>query len=310
MIYDVIIVGGSYAGMAAALQLVRARRSVAVLDAGQRRNRFATTAHGVLGQDGRAPSAIADDAKGQLLRYPTLTWRDVRAVSAEKTADHFTVQTAQGEILTASRLIVATGVIDELPEIAGLAERWGQSVFHCPYCHGYELDQGPLGVLATGAASMHQALLIPEWGQTTFFTNGVCAPDNDQLKQLHARGVTIESELVTAISGERAAINLRDGRVIELAGLFIASRVKAASPLAEQLGCEFAEGPLGPYIKTDATQNTSVAGVFACGDAARIAGNVTFAIADGALAGMAAHGSLILGELVGTHKHTFGVPTQ
>lgn len=293
---DVIIVGGSYAGMAAALQLVRGRRDVSILDAGQRRNRFASTSHGVLGQDGKAPSAIAGDAKAQLLKYPNLTWRDDTAVSAQKTGDQFTVHTAQDEILTAKRLVLATGVIDELPEIPGLAKRWGQSVFHCPYCHGYELD-GPLGVLATCQASMHQALLIPEWGQTTFFTNGVFAPDDDQLRQLRARGVTIETERVTEISGEHAAVELQDGRVIALAGLFIASRIKAASPLAEQLGCEFAEGPLGYYVKTDGAQETSVTGVFACGDLARTAGSITFAIADGAQAGIAAHRSLIYSEV-------------
>lgn len=296
--YDVIIVGGSYAGMAAALQLMRGRRKVSVLDAGQPRNRFASTSHGVLGQDGKAPSEIAGNAKAQLLKYPSLTWRDGTAVFAEKTGEYFTVHTKQDEILTARRLVLATGVSDELPEIPGLAERWGQSVFHCPYCHGYELDNGPLGVLATSEASMHQALLMPDWGQTTLFTNGFFEPDDDQLKQLQAREVTIERELVTEITGKHASAKLRDGRVIELAGLFIAPRIKASSPLAEQLGCEFTEGPLGPYVKTDGTKETSVAGVFACGDAARAAGNVTFAIADGTLAGMAAHRSLIFGKLV------------
>ncbi|HET6567804.1 MAG TPA: NAD(P)/FAD-dependent oxidoreductase [Rhodothermales bacterium] len=295
--YDVLIVGGSYAGMAAALQLVRGRRKVFVLDAGRPRNRFASASHGVLGQDGKAPADITGSAKAQLLKYPTLTWRDGTAVSAEKKDAHFTVHTEQGEILTARRLVLATGVSDELPEIPGLAERWGQSVFHCPYCHGYELDNGPLGVLATSEASMHQALLIPDWGQTTLFTNGAFEPDDDQLKQLQAREVTIERELVAEITGERAAVKLRDERVIELAGLFVASRTIASSPLAEQLGCEFAEGPLGPYVKTDGTKETSVEGVFACGDAARASGSITFAIADGAQAGMAAHRSLIFGEL-------------
>jgi thioredoxin reductase len=295
--YDVIVVGGSYAGMAAALQLVRGRRNVFVLDAGRRRNRFAGTSHGVLGQDGKAPSEIAGDAKAQLLTYPSLAWRDGTAVFAEKTGEHFAVHTEQDEILTGRRLVLATGVSDELPELPGLAERWGQAVFHCPYCHGYELDNGSLGVLATGEASLHQALLIPDWGPTTFFTNGVFEPDDDQLRRLQARNVTIEREQVTAITGQHASVKLRDGRVIELAGLFVASRIKAASPLAEQLGCEFADSPLGPYVKTDETKETSVAGVFACGDAARATGNVTFAMADGALAGVAAHRSLIFGNL-------------
>lgn len=294
--YDVIIVGGSYAGMAAALQLARGRRNVCVIDAGQRRNRFASSSHGVLGQDGTAPSEHVGNAKAQLLRYPNVTWRDGTAVLAEKTGDSFAVHMEQDAIVVARRLVLATGVTDDLPAIPGLAERWGQSVFHCPYCHGYELDRGPLGVLATGEASLHQALLIPEWGPTTFFTNGVFVPDDDQLQQLQARDVTLERELVTEITGNRATVHLQDGRVVALAGLFIASRVKAASPLAEQLGCESTESPLGPSVKTDGTKETSVAGVFACGDAARVAGNVTFAMADGAMAGLAAHRSLIFGE--------------
>ncbi len=302
--YDVIIVGGSYAGMAAALQLARARRTVCVIDAGQRRNRFASASHGLLGQDGAAPSEIAGNAKAQLLRYPTVTWHDGTAIRAEKDEDSFTVHMEQEEAIVARRLVLATGVTDELPAIPGLSERWGQSVFHCPYCHGYELDRGPLGVLATGDASLHQALLIPEWGPTTFFTNGVFTPTDDQRKQLYARGVTLEQERVMAITGERATVQLQDGRSVALAGLFLASKICAASPLAAQLGCAFADSPLGPYIQTDEAQETSVTGVFACGDAARAAGNVTFAIAGGAMAGISAHRSLIFGKGVQHGLHT------
>jgi thioredoxin reductase/predicted methyltransferase len=294
--YDVIVVGGSYAGMAAALQLVRGRRSVCVIDAGQRRNRFASSSHGVLALDGAAPVEIAGTAKTQLLRYPTVTWRDGMVVRAEKNEDSFTVHLEHGELVIARRLVLATGVTDELPAIPGLAERWGQSVFHCPYCHGYELDRGQLGVLATGEASLHQALLIPEWGPTTFFTNGVFTPTDAQRQHLHARGVTLEPERVTAITGERVTVQLQDGRSIALAGLFLAPRVHPASPLAAQLGCTFADSPLGPYIQTDEARQTSVAGVFACGDAARVAGNVTFAIADGTMAGLAAHRSLLFDQ--------------
>jgi thioredoxin reductase/SAM-dependent methyltransferase len=294
--YDVVIVGGSYSGMAAALQLARARRSVCVIDAGQRRNRFASSSHGVLGQDGVAPAEIASNAKAQLLRYPTVTWLTGTVTRAEKHEDSFTVHTAQAERLVGRRLVLATGVTDELPAIPGLAERWGQSVFHCPYCHGYELDRGPLGVLATSEVSLHQALLIPEWGPTTLFTNGVVTPNEHQQQQLHARGVTIEHELVAAITGDRATVQLQDGRSIALAGLFLATRANPTSPLAAQLGCAFADGPHGPYIQTDEAKETSVADVFACGDAARMAGNVTFAMADGAMAGMGAHRSLIFGH--------------
>jgi thioredoxin reductase len=154
--YDVIVIGGSYAGMAGALQLVRGRRKVAVIDAGVRRNRFAAHSHGLLGQDGKSPAAIAEEAKAQLLEYPSLDWIDGVARSVEKTGDLFSVTTYQGELF-AKRLLLATGVSDTLPAINGLQDRWGRSVFHCPYCHGYELNQGPLGVLAVSEASFHQA---------------------------------------------------------------------------------------------------------------------------------------------------------
>ena len=295
--YDVIIVGGSYAGMAAALQLARAHRKVFVLDAGQRRNRFASAAHGILGNDGTPPGEIAAIAKEQLLKYPGLTWQDGKAISAEKEGAHFTVGTDTHQTLEASRLILATGVRDKLPGVPGLQERWGQSVFHCPYCHGYELENGHLGVLATGEISMHQALLIPDWGRTTLFTNGAFEPDQNQIEQLKARDVTIEPEEVAEIIGERATVKLRSGRLVELAGLFVAPEMNVSNPLTEQLGCEYAEGPLGSYIRTDETRETTVAGVFACGDVARVAGNVTFAMADGVMAGTAAHRSLIFGGM-------------
>src|SRR5690606_10851169 len=136
------------------------------------------------------------------------------------------------------RLLLATGVSDQLPAIAGLQDRWGKSVFHCPYCHGYELNQGQLGVLAVGPVSQHQALLIPDWGPTTLFTNNCFAPDDAQRKQLAARNVRIETEPVVEIIGERAGVKLASGRVIELAGLFVASLTRPASELAQDLGCD------------------------------------------------------------------------
>jgi len=293
--YDVIVIGGSYAGMAAALILGRARRKVAVLDTGLRRNRFAEASHGLLGQDGMAPEAIAGNAKEQLLKYPTVAWIDGAAVSAEKTGESFSVRLEGGDILSSKLLILATGVRDELPDVPGLAERWGKSVFHCPYCHGYELDQGPLGVLACGEISMHHALLIPEWGPTTLFLNGAFEPGEEQLNQLRERGVKIEREMVSEITG-KAGVKLEDGRTIELAGLFVASRTTPSSPLAEELGCEIAESPLGLYVGTNDMKETSVNGVLACGDLARAAGNVTFAISDGAMAGLSAHRSLVFGH--------------
>lgn len=294
---DVAIIGGSYAGMAAALQLVRARRRVTLFDTGVRRNRFAAHAHGFLGQDGRPPGAIAQDARDQLLAYPTLTvWEEaVSAVSA--TDEDFALVTESGSH-RARRVVLAYGVIDELPAVNGLAERWGKSVFHCPYCHGYELGGRPVGVLAVGEVSLHHALMLPDWGETTLFLNDAFAPDTEQLAQLARRQVRLEPTPIDAIEGE-ADVRLRDGRVLPVAGLFTATRIRPASPIAEQLGCRFERGPTGPYVATDGQGATSVPGVFACGDLARAAGAVALSVGDGTSAGMAAHRSLILAAAQG-----------
>lgn len=293
MHFDIIVVGGSYSGIAAALQIARARRNVLVIDAGIRRNRFANATHGFLGQDGRSPAAVAADARTQLMAYPTVTWIGTTTKLARNDGHSFSIETADGQIYDAKRLVLATGITDELPDIPGLKERWGKSVFHCPYCHGYELDNGRLGVLATSPLSIHQALLVPDWGTTTFFTNGAFEIDSEQADVLAARGVTLEKELVIEVTGDRADVKLQDGRTVTLDGLFTLPRTRPASPLAEQLGCAFDDGPLGPFIQTDATKQTTVPGVFACGDAARAMGSVSFAVGDGALAGASAHRSLI-----------------
>ncbi|MBZ6456453.1 NAD(P)/FAD-dependent oxidoreductase [Pseudomonas fluorescens group sp.] len=294
MMYDVIIVGGSYAGLSAGLQLARARRQVLVIDAGQRRNRFAATSHGFLGQDGQAPEAIAAEGRSQLMEYPTVTWVQGRVIEATEQAPGFGVRTEYNGTFHGKRLILATGVVDELPAIEGLEQRWGKHVFHCPYCHGYELDKGRIGVLATSPLAMHHALMLPDWGTTTLFSNGVFTPDAEQQAQLDRRGVGVENGPVRRIVGERADLELVDGRVFSLDGIFTMSRTRI-SPLAGQLGCELADGPSGPYLHTNDLRQTSVAGVFACGDASLAAGSVALAVAEGVRAGVGAHFSLIQG---------------
>ncbi|MEW6643508.1 MAG: NAD(P)/FAD-dependent oxidoreductase [Pseudomonadota bacterium] len=292
---DAIVIGGSYAGLAASLQLARARRRVLVIDAGEPRNRFAKASHGFLGQDGRSPSTITEDARAQLLAYPTVIWRDGRASGAEGSIDAFSVSTTDGEHYEGRRLVIATGVVDHLPEIPGLRQRWGKTVVHCPYCHGYEFAGGPLGVLATSPLALHQALLVPDWGRTTLFLNGSFTPDDEQKAMLRRRDVTIVPGAVAAISGDDdVTVQLGDGRTTTVAGLFVASRTAPASPLAAQLGCAFTEGMLGPLVTTDEIKATSVPGVFACGDAALAMTSVSLAVADGAMAGVAAHRSLVM----------------
>lgn len=292
MKHDVIVVGGSYSGMAAALQLLRARRSVVVIDAGLRRNRFASHSYGFLGQDGIDPAEIARSARRQLEAYPTLTWVDGVAEEATGEKDSFTVRTQDGTQRVGRRLLFAVGVSDELPPIEGLKERFGVSVFHCPYCHGYELDQGRIAVIASGPMSLHQAQLIPEWGDVTFFTNGALTLDDGARSDLSRRGVTIEETPIARLDGS-ADIILKDGRQLSFAGIFTTPRNAPSTPIAESLGCALADTPLGVQIRTDDAKESGVPGVFACGDAARVPHSVSLAVADGAWAGSQVHRSLV-----------------
>lgn len=300
MTYDVIIIGGSFAGLSAALQLARARRRVLVLDSGQPRNRFAQSSHGFFGHDGESPSALLATARSQLLAYSTVSFTEGLATQAAKMGEEFTVTTADGAVRTASRLILATGVRDDLAPIPGLQERWGISVLHCFYCHGYEVAERRLGVLATSDRAFQTAILLPDWSDhVTLFTNGVLTLSQEQLTELRARGVSVEVKPVVAVLGDVPALSglrVDDGRIIPIDALFTNSATRMASPLAEQLGCEFDEGPSGPFIRTGADKQTSVAGVYAAGDAARGGHNASWAAADGVTAGISAHQSLALRE--------------
>lgn len=289
---DVIVIGGGYAGMAATLQLLRARRTVMVVDAGLRRNRTASQSYGFLGRDGVDPAELARTARTQLEAYPTLNWREGEVARATGANDAFQVTLSTGESFAACRLLFATGVADALPLVPGLAERWGRSVFHCPYCHGYELDQGHIGVIATGPMSVHQAQLLTDWGKVTFLTNVATSLDDETRADLDCRGVTVEETPIDRIEGE-ADVILADGRRLGFAGLFTASTCSPASPVAETMGCALMETPMGSQLRTSEEKETSIHGVFACGDVARVPHSVSLAVADGAWAGAQVHRSLV-----------------
>jgi thioredoxin reductase len=305
--YDAIVIGGSWAGLSAAMQLGRARRRVLVVDAGQPRNRFARTSHGFLGQDGRTPAEVLETGRAQVLAYPTVEFLCGEVTHAEprdgdpRADGAFDIALASGATAHTRRLILASGIVDELPDVPGLRERWGKSVLHCPYCHGYEVAGGKLGVLAVGESSLHQALLLPDWSaDVTLFTNGTFEPTAAQRDTLSARGVRLDSRALVRLVGEGEAlsgvqVDGTDGReVVSLDALFTASRTRMASPIAERLGCAFDDGPFGPVIRTDAKKETTVAGVYAAGDIARVPHNATWASADGVTAGIYAHQSLAL----------------
>ncbi|GLU33086.1 NAD(P)/FAD-dependent oxidoreductase [Trinickia caryophylli] len=299
--YDVIVVGGSFAGLSAAMQLVRARRSVLVVDSGLTRNRFAAHAHGFFGLDGKAPRDIVRDAAAQVAAYPTARLIEGEVVAAQRSGAGFVVTLASGATATATRLILAAGVRDELPEIAGLRERWGATVLHCPYCHGYEVRDGRLGVLATHALSVHAALLLPDWGPTIYLVQPGFEPDAAQREELARRRVRIEHSPVVELLGPAPAleaVRLADGRTIEMDAIFVAPRTVLTNSLAASLGCEIEAGPLGDFIRVDEVKQTTVEGVFAAGDAATAFANATLASAAGVMAGVAAHRSLVMAHAV------------
>lgn len=296
-IYDAIVVGGSFAGLSAAMQLVRARRPVLMVDAGQPRNRFSAAAHGFLGQDGIAPAEIRRIALAQLQAYPSFELVTGLATNAVKVEDLFQVALDDGRTVLGKRLILAIGVTDELPAIEGLAPLWGKSVLHCPYCHGYEIGGGPIGVLASSPLAAHQGMLLPDWGPTTVFVQPGVRFSEDEKWAIEGREARIETVPVARLltrDGRLTAAELEDGRSVPIDALFVQTKVKPASDLAERLGAAMEEGPQGPHVKVEAWGDTSVPGLFAAGDAASPMHNASFASAAGVKAGISAHRSLVM----------------
>ncbi|WP_235503970.1 MULTISPECIES: NAD(P)/FAD-dependent oxidoreductase [unclassified Acidovorax] len=307
--YEVIVIGGSFAGLSAAMQLARARRRVCVVDAGQPRNRFAAASHGFFGQDGEPPLAMIEQARRKLLVYPTVALRQGTAVSAtvQQSAGSpesgFAVVLDDGTHLEAHKLVLAFGVQDGLPDIAGLRERWGTSVLHCPYCHGYEFAGQRLGVLYHSPQSGMHAQLIADWGPTTLFLNGEPTLEPAERERLLALGIAVEPARIAVLEGDGGALHdVRlqahgdsGARLLPLDALYVAATTRPASPLAEQLGCAMDDGPMGPCIRTDANKMTTVPGVYAAGDATLMRHNATLASAEGVLAGVGAHQAMVFG---------------
>lgn len=291
--FDAIVIGGSYAGMSAALQLARACRTVLVIDHGQPRNQRAGKAHGCLGWDGVSPAAMLETGRRQLLAYERVQWATDEATDAAGSLEAgFRVDCASGDYYHAQRLILAHGVEDRLPDVPGLAERWGKTVLHCPYCHGYEICGTAIGVLiASRSEAMDQVRTLSQWGQITAFHDGaLSASEVEELSlQLRGIGATLEKEALAGMTG-KASLTLADGSSREVEALFVHPETTLASGLAKCLGCATEDAGC---ITTDSAKQSTIPGVFACGDAARFAGNIALAVGEGALAGVAAHRSLL-----------------
>ncbi|KZB61160.1 pyridine nucleotide-disulfide oxidoreductase [Thalassospira lucentensis] len=295
---DVIIIGGSFAGLAAALQLGRARRKVTVLDTGLPRNRFAGHSHGVLGHDHRPPSSILAEARQQLARYPTIRLVNARAESISGTIDNFSLLTGDGESLGTRRLILSYGVVDQMPAVPGFAESWGTSIIPCPYCDGFEVADQHWGLIWSGPQSMNQVRLFHDWTENlTVFADGHdIAPDIRA--DLAGRQVSVVDGRIIEVTrqgGHNATINLDTGLDVAVDILFAHPRTKPSASLHESLGLATVDTPVGIAIKTDERRETSVPGIYAAGDLANPGiPSVTTATWQGAMAGIFAQQSMLV----------------
>ncbi|WDF36377.1 NAD(P)/FAD-dependent oxidoreductase [Streptomyces sp. T12] len=305
--YDVVVVGGGAAGLSAALVLGRARRRTLVVDAGEPRNAPAAHMQGYLSRDGMPPAEFLAVGREEIARYGVELVRD-RAVDVSR-GEGFAVALASGRHVHARRLVIATGLKDELPDVPGVAERFGRDVLHCPYCHGWEVRDQAFGVLATTPMSVHQALMVSQWSKdVTFFLHEVAESDlsDDDLRRLAAAGVKV-------VPGEVAGLVIEDDRLtgVRLAGgtpsgegtaharevLFVAPRAVPQTGLLEKLGAELRETPFGSYPVVDPTGLTSVPGVWTVGNAMGFAEQVVNAAAGGYRAGAFINGELLMTDL-------------
>ncbi len=295
-INDVVIIGGSFAGLAAALQLGRARRTVTVLDTGQNRNRFAHHSHGLLGHDHRSPADILADARAQLQRYPTVSLVNARATSLSGALDGFVVETDSGPAVRARRVLLAYGVADQMPAIPGFAECWGTSIVSCPFCDGFEVADRHWGLLWSGDHSAHAAVLYGFWtGRRTVFANGHAIPDAIRA-DLARRGVAVVEGRVTQVrhsDGHLSELRLDTGAAVGIDVLFAHPRSAPSASLHDRLGIAMVDHPLGQVVAVDDRRQTNVAGIYAAGDLANPMASVTLATSQGAMAGIYALQSML-----------------
>ena len=295
--YDIAIVGGGAAGLSAALVLGRARRRVLVIDAGSPRNAPAAHMQGFISRDGMPPAELLAAARAEVRRYDVELVDDGVALidnSVAHTFAGFTLGLAGGSVVHARRVLLATGAADELPDLPGARERWGRDLLHCPYCHGWEVRDRAIGVLATGPGSVEHAHLLRQWSADVSFFTHTHAVSATEREGLDARGIAVVDGLVErlVVDDDRlSAIALADGRIVKRDALFIRPAVRGhADGPAGALGCELLAGGL---VHTDADGRTSVPGVWAAGNVANPRAQVITAAGEGSAAAIAINADLV-----------------
>ncbi|KUI29145.1 pyridine nucleotide-disulfide oxidoreductase [Mycobacterium sp. IS-1742] len=299
-VWDCVIVGGGAAGLSAALVLGRARRRTLVVDAGEPSNAVAHGIGGLLGHDGRRPAELYAAGRSELVKYPQVELR-AGTVTDVRRGEVFTVELSDGTVAAARRIVLATGMRYRLPEIPGLAPLWGDAVFHCPFCHGWEVRDAPVGVLADGARAVHAALLMRGWTDDIVLLTG---DPGDGRAVLEAAGVRIDGRPVAEVraAGDGLEVVFADGAVLNRRALMVAAWTDQRSALAERLGVRFGDpNPLSAEaVWVDEFGRTSVPGVFAAGDVTVQLPQVAAAVAAGSKVAAAVVQSLLGDE--------FGLP--
>lgn len=301
--YDVVIVGGAAAGLSAGLALSRARRKVAVIDSGEPRNAAAGHVHNYLGQEGSTPSELYATGRREVRRYGG-TILEGRALDVIRAGDgSFRVSLQDGTVLACRRVLAASGAVDELPDVPGLAEHWGTDVLHCPYCHGWEAGGKQIGVLATDLdTAVHQALMWRQWCEdVVLFLNEAGEPGTDQSRQLAARGIAVVPGAVSGVEGSDAGltgVRLASGGVVPRQALVVLTRLHARADYLAGVGLaaeeqHFGELAVGTAVPADPGGVTSVPGVFAAGNVASPMTQVIGAAAAGLAAATAINAELI-----------------
>ena len=292
--FDVIIVGGSYSGLAAAMALGRALKKVLVIDSGKPCNRQTPYSHNFITHDGDSPTEIAASAILQVRRYDTVKFFDGLATNGFRTENGFKILVASGETFAAKKLIFATGIRDIMPAIEGFEACWGISVLHCPYCHGYEVRHEKTGILGNGESGFDLATLISNWtNDLTLFTNGTATLTTEQTMQLEKHHISIvekEVEKVEHANGYLENIIFHDGSKSSIKAIYAPVPFEQHCTIPESFGCELTgEG----YIKIDHFQETTVKGIYACGDNVSRMRTLANAVAMGTTAGMAVSKKII-----------------
>lgn len=292
--FDVIIIGGSFAGLSAAMALGRSHRKVLIIDSGLPCNRQTPHAHNLITHDGVKPSFIAATAKKQVLNYPSVSFEYGTATRLSGQNKAFEIETGNGMIYKTQKVLFATGVKDQMPDISGFAECWGISALHCPYCHGYEVSHQSLGILANGDMGYHMAMLIDNWTKDlSLFTNGVSQLSDEQTKKLQSKGIRIVEKLVAAFDHDKGQIKnlvFEDKTSQSLTAIFARLPFTQHCDLPQKAGCEITEGG---FIKTDDFKRTSIPGIFAAGDNTSMMRSLSVAIAAGSVAGAIINGEMI-----------------